>query len=92
MTDDNIKTMEEKIDNLRKEVSDIHLNISEHNTRHEADMEDLRPIIKAYKEKEAESKATDRLGKKAIFWATFVTSIGAALYILKDGFQYILGH
>lgn len=76
----NIDSLGGKIDKLTKLVE-------EHNTRHEADMEDLRPIIIEYNERQIRDKFLKNAGEGAKWIAGVLTAIGVLWLFVKGIFR-----
>ena len=86
MDEEYIKNMEEsinkKIDVLRQENNDgmqqIRKEIADHNAKHEGDMEELKPIIKAWKTSENTLDAAKSTGWVMTKIAGFIVAMGTA--------------
>lgn len=65
-----------KIDGMRSELS-------EHNLKHERDMERMMPIIEAFEEGQRDLKTAQKAGKSALWVAGAITAIGGAYLVLR---------
>ena len=74
------KTVNGKIDKIDKKID-------EHNFKHEADMQDLKPIIEAYKYSERRVADAKSSGRFIIWVAGGVTAVGGAVLVIKDLFK-----
>lgn len=70
------KTVNGKIDGLRKLVE-------EHNEKHEKDMEDIKPVLQDYKERQAATAYAKKIGDGVKWTAGLVSAAGIILAALK---------
>ena len=80
-------TVNGRIEKLREENNDgmdtIKREIADHNQKHEADMQEIKPILVSYKKAKADVDTAVRGGRTVIWLAATVTAIGGAYLVLR---------
>mgnify|MGYP003395558043 CR=1 FL=1 len=69
-------------------VRELRAEVAAHAERHEKDMEEIKPVIKAYQASERALDGAKTSGKMILWTAGFITAVGGAWLVLRQIFGW----
>lgn len=73
--------------NVNGKIDGMRADLTEHNIKHERDMERMMPIIEAFEQGQQDLHTAQKAGKVVLWIATTTTAIGGAYLVVRNIFS-----